>query len=54
MIFEVIKDGVIPHMAARMLDEDDNMIIEVMTSIGWVEVDEPEFRAGLMYRLQYR
>jgi hypothetical protein len=54
MIFEVITDGVIPPMATRMLDEDNNMIIEVMTAIGWIEVDEPEFRSGLMYRLQYR
>lgn len=54
MIFEVIEDGVIPDMATRMLDEDDNMKIEVMTAIGWIEVDEAEFRNGLMYRLQYR
>jgi hypothetical protein len=54
MIFEVVEDGVIPEHAVRMLDEDPTIKIQVMTSIGWVEVDEPSFRNGCMYSLSYR
>lgn len=55
MEFTIIEDGVLPESVAGMLDEDPSMKIQCLVARSmWIEVDDPEWRNGVTYRVMYR
>jgi hypothetical protein len=47
--FECIEDGVVPK---EFYEAEKNGLIQVFTAIGWIDVDETEFRNSLLYRIK--
>lgn len=51
-VFEISNEEIIPQELLQALEQGKTIQVDSQSIVGWIDLDEPEFRCGVTYRIK--